>query len=228
MAITILDQSFKNKLNAANPDVIADAMRIMKFGDFVRSQKTFLHKKVPVASGYQLATLQAFLLADDGKALTVTRAYARAGTATAGELAVVAYGTTPATGQIAVAPNGDIVVLAADAWTSVDVFYQPDAYDVAEVTLPVTTNVLTLTAALAAVGCKALLEAEAVAAGSTGKKIILVPGAGAPAAGQARLNLAKTTVTFAGADAVTSARVKLAMVPGTDLDALLTAISQVA
>jgi len=47
----------------------------------------------------------------------------------------------------------------------------------------------------------------AVAAGATGRKVVLVPGSGAPAAGQARLNLAKTTVTFAGADAVTSATV---------------------
>jgi hypothetical protein len=34
-------------------------------------------------------------------------------------------------------------------------------------------------------------------------------------------------VTFAGADAVTSATLKLAIVAGTDLDALLTAITNI-
>ncbi len=56
---------------------------------------------------------------------------------------------------------------------------------------------------------------------SVGKKIILAPGAGAPAAGQARLNIAKTTVTFAVADAVTRARVKILLATQFDLQTLL-------
>lgn len=220
--MSVDENSLKNKLNDANPNGVADMLRVLKIGNVLRAGAAFLRKKVPAASAYQLATLQAVVLADDAKAATVLRAYSRAGTVT-GELTPVAYGATPTTGQVAVAPNGDIVVLAADAITSLDLTYQADKYDLAEITLPVATHVLTLTAALQAAGVVALLEAEALVGTSTGKKIVLVPGAGAPSAGQARLNVAKTTVTFAAADAVTSARVKVSVVAGTDVDALLTA-----
>jgi hypothetical protein len=68
------------------------------------------------------------------------------------------------------------------------------------------------------------MEAEVLTGIAAGKKIILAPGAGAPAAGQARLNLAKSTVTFAAADVVAgTARVKLALVEldARDLDDVL-------
>lgn len=228
MTINVLENSLKNKLDAANPNVIADGMRIVKFGSILRASVTTLRRKDPAADAGSLATLEAVVLPDDGKALTILRAYARAGTGTLGELAVQAFGTTPAAGQIAVGPNGDIVVLAADAWTDLDVVYQPDKYDLAEVTLPVVANVATLPPSLITnTRVVSLLDANATAATSTGRKIILVPGAGAPAAGQARLNLAKTTVTFAGADAVTQATIKVAIVAATDADALLTAAAAI-
>lgn len=228
MTINVLENSLKNKLDLANPNVIADGMRITKFGSILRASTTFLRRKVPAADAGSLATLQALVLPDDAKALTILRAYARAGTGTAGELAVQAFGATPAAGQVAVAPNGDIVVLAADAWTDLDVVYQPDKYDIGEVTLPAVAHVVTLPAQFATnTRVVALLEAVATVGTSTGKKIVLVPGAGAPAAGQARLNLAKSTVTFAAADAVTQATIKVALVSAVDVDALLTAASQI-
>jgi hypothetical protein len=105
---------------------------------------------------------------------------AAGGGGTPGELVVDGYGTTPGAGHIAVAPNGDIVCLAADKYTSVDVVYQPEKYDLIEVVgAPVAANILTLPAAAA--GAIVLLEATATAGGALGAKIPLIPGSGAPA-----------------------------------------------
>jgi len=232
MTINVNAQSLKNRINAANQNQLATELQVIKFGDVVRSGTTFLRKKNPdtaAANAAQLATLKALTLNDDAKASSIVRAYARATAAagTLGELAVQPYGTTPIDGQIAVAPNGDLVVLAASRYTDIDVTYQPDKADLAEITLTVVANVLTLPAALTAHGVNALLQAVVTAGGAVGEKVVLVPGAGAPAAGQARLNLAKSTVTFAGADAVTQATVKVSLSASVDVDALLSANSTV-
>lgn len=228
--ITENTDSLKNKFNIANPNIVPDGLRIVKFGNVLRAIHTALRKKTVAASSYQLGTLQALALPDDGKAHSITRAYARSGAGTVGELAVQAYGAAPAAGQIAVAPNGDIVVLAADAWTSIDVSYQPEKYDLIELTLPVVpgTGVCALPTAVTAPGLVNLLEAEVLAGGSLGKKIILVPAAAAPAAGRALYKTTGDQVLFAIADAVTSARVKLAVCASTDIDALLEAQSSIA
>lgn len=227
MSITEKSESLKNKINQGNPNVLGDQFRALAFGDVLRALPTTIRKKAPVADAGSLATLLALVLPDDAKACSIFRATAKAGAVT-GELTPVAYGTTPATGQIAVGPNGDIVTLAADAITDLDVVYLPEKYDVVEVQLPVATHVLTIPSTFTAKGAVLLLEAIADAGTSTGKKIVLVPGAGAPAAGQARLNVAKTTVTFAAADAVTKATVKLAIAASVDVDALLTATANIA
>jgi hypothetical protein len=91
----------------------------------------------------------------------------------------------------------------------------------------VAANVLTLPASLTGRGVILLADANATAGTTLGKKIILVPGAGAPAAGQARLNLAKGTVTFAVADAVTAATVTLTVVSAINVPALLDADSTI-
>jgi hypothetical protein len=211
-------------LSKADPNVLADILRKINLAQVLRGQvPQFLRRKVP-AAGVQLATLETLVLADDAKASSIVRATVRAGGVT-GELTPQTYGTTPATTQIAVAPNGDIAVLAADAITDIDVHYLPERGDVYETTMPVVSDVLTPSTTFTASprGIVLLLEAEAVDATSTGDKVVLVPGAGAPAAGQARLNVAKTTVTFAAADAVTRARVKFLLVALQDLDALLEA-----
>lgn len=222
--ITEQENSLKNLINQGDPNHLGDQFRALALGDVIRASPTFLRKKAPVANAGVLATLLALVLPDDAKGLSIFRATARAGTVT-GELTPVAYGVTPTTGQIAVAPNGDIVTLAADAITDLDCFYLPEKYDLYELTLPVATHVATIPAAFTAKGVSLLLEAIALAGTATGKKIILAPGAGAPAAGQARLNVAKSTVTFAAADAVTSCTIKFAVACAVDADALLTATS---
>ena len=226
MALSISNSALKARMDGAQPGTLADAFRIIKIGSVIRALLTFLRKKAPAASAYELATLQALVLPDDAKAQSLSRVFVRAGAAN-GEFAVVAPGTTPTTGQAAVSSAGNIVFLAADAVTNADVSYQPDRYDAFEATRGVVANVLSLPAAYTDRGVIAAFEVESLAGGSVGKKIVLAPGAGAPAAGQARLNIAKTTVTFAGADAVTSARVKFSVASATDVDALLEAASSV-
>jgi hypothetical protein len=209
-------------LSKADPNVLADIFRKINLAQVLRGQvPQFLRRKVP-AAGVQLATLETLVLADNAKASVVIRATVRAGGVT-GELDPQTYGTTPATTQIAVAPNGDIVVLAADAITDIDVHYLPERGDVYETTMPVISDVLTPSTTFTASprGIVLLLEAEAVEATSTGDKVVLVPGS-VPAAGQAALtDDEKLSVTFAAADAVTRARVKFLLVALQDLDALL-------
>lgn len=226
MTINVKEQSLKNKLDAANLNVLADELRALKIGSLLRAMPTSLRKKAPAVDASQLATLQSFGLADDGHALSILSAYARAGGVT-GPLAIVAYGVTPATGQIAVAPNGDIVCLAADALTSVDINYQPEKYDVIELTLPVVpgTGVCALPQVATNPGAVLLLAAESISGAVVGTKIVLVPAGAAVATGKAALHTNKNSVWFAVADAVTSAKVKLAVSSSVDVDALLTAVA---
>jgi hypothetical protein len=218
--------TLKDALDTTVLPTLADALATVKIGSVVRALPTFLRARNMVAqavSPYQLATLQTLTLPDDAKALTILRAYARTATAGAGVLTVAAAGATPTTGQIAVAPNGDIVTLAADAITSLDVVYQPDKYDTITLTLPAVaaTGVAAIPAAFTGKGIVTLLEGEGLVGTTLGKKIVLVPSASATATGNVHLDVAKATVMFAIADALTSVRVKLAYTAAVDVDALL-------
>lgn len=215
--LAIEDSKIKDSLNRSNPNTVADLLRRIVFGDVLKGQvPQHLFNQNPDAAGgdaANLATLDVIVLPDDAKASSIVRAYARAGTLGTGEMVVAAKDATPLTTQLAVAPNGDIVFLATDAITDVDIHYLPQRGDVLESTFPVVTNVLTLPASITALGVVNLIDANAVEGTTTGRKVILAPGAGAPAAGQARLNVAKSTITFAVADAVTRATVKLSLGP---------------
>ncbi len=233
----------RQSANRANANTVADHLRKLRFGNMLLGQAVQTKRKLNPSSlgvgSYTLGTLHALQLPDHSRAAVIHRATARAGSVT-GELTPVAYGTTPATGQIAVAPNGDIVTLAADAITDLDVVYSPERGDVVGTVqsdpllpnyslglyFPVVSHVLTLPSGswMLSRGVSLLLEAEAVAGTSVGKKIVLTPGAGAPSAGQCRLNAAKTTITFATADAVTRARIKLSVGTAEDLQAVLSEI----
>lgn len=216
----------KDQLNAANLNDLADLLRDFKFGDILRAITTSLRKKAAVAGGttnYNLATVFVYVLPTDAKAASIDRCTVRAGGAT-GEFAPQTYGTTPSTTQCAVTPNGDLAFVAADAPTDFDVIYRPEKGDVLELFLDCTASVATIPAKYSTQGVVLLMEAEAVAGSVTGKKIVLVPGSGGPATTQARLNVAKTTVTFNnGTDAVTKCRVKLLLASAVDVDAKLLA-----
>jgi hypothetical protein len=232
MTITIQPTALKAVLNNANPNIVPSMLQAMNFGDFVRSTIFPMYGALPLAAAvdpYVVAAAQAIQLPDDGKAQTILLAYARAGSGTPGVLTVDAGGdsnavnTAPAASHVAVSANGDLLFNASDAWTSVDLIIQPWKYLVFEVTMSTTAaNTITLPAADGLV--LFLLEVQATVGTSTGAKIIDKPGT-APAAGHAALNTAKTAVSFQASDAVTAARVKFAVIPTTDLNAALTAVS---
>lgn len=216
-------------LDFANPNSLPDEFRQLGLGGMIRALPTSLRRKVPAAAAEQLGTLQQVGLANDGKAAAIFRAYARAGGVT-GELTLVAFGATPATTQIAVAPNGDIVVLAADAITDLDVQYLPAKYDLVTMTLPVIpgTGVCALPASVTAspLGLAFLISANALVGTATGVKNVLVPAAGAPAAGKVRQDVAGANIQFAVADAVSSALLTLAVNCAIDVDGVLEAASK--
>lgn len=211
------DQRNIDSLNRTNPTFLADQLRMLKIGNILAGQVVQHARKVNMdslgSSPYNVATLDAMHLPAESRALFITRAYARAGGITAGPLTVVARGVTPATGEIGVAPNGDIVTLAADALTDIDVTYIPDGGEVFEAVLPVVSDAIALPANVTSRGVVLLVEAEALEGTLTGKKIVLVESASAAATTQARLDLARANVKFASADAVTRARVKLVLAP---------------
>lgn len=227
----------KNAFDVAKPETVCDLLRTIAFGDLLRDQlPQVLRKQAPAADAAQLATLQSFgIVAKGAPAASILRARAWRGTATPEELAVQSYGTTPTTGQIAVAPNGDIVVLASDAWLDVDVTYAPERVDVVTLPpLPVVSGVLTLPKSVLDASSNRmvilLLSAVVTAVSSgtaTGAKIVLVPAGtqgspSLPATGKAQLSIDGLTVQFNNAtDHVSQAQVTLGVVSANDLDTLL-------
>lgn len=209
-----MTESLKDAINRANPNDLADALRKIGFGSFLRALPTSVRKAAAGAvSLYASATaLPITKQGQDAPAVSILSAFARAGTGTPGELVndgVTA--TAPAAGHIAISPNGQIVTAAADVWTDLDVNYIPEAGDIVEYTGSVVpgTGVMALPSNVTARGAVMLLEAEALEGTLTGKKIILAPAAAAVATTKSALRTDKAAVWFPIADAVSSARVKL-------------------
>jgi hypothetical protein len=225
MSISKTDGTQRASIDSANPNTISDELRKIAFGSLLQGQIPQVRRRLnPVALGtvgYCLNTLHAVQLPDGGAACTIVRATSRAGGVT-GELTPVAYGTTPTTGQIAVAPNGDIVVLAADAITDLDVVYLPDRGDIVQAVFPVVSNAVAIPASYTAKGVVLLLEAESIEGTLTGKLRILVPG-GSATTGLAALNVAKNSVSLAAADAIVRVRLKLMVLAAEDLCSILEA-----
>lgn len=205
-----------------SPGNLPDLMKKLRLGDlFAGSVKFDLRKTAPAADAAQLATLHQVGLPDWLRASAIHRSYARAGTATAGELSVKGYGVTPQTGEVAVAPNGDIALLAADAWTSLDVEFMAVFGSVVELTgLPVSSNAVALPTPYTDRGVIYLIDANATEGTVTGRKIITVPAASGTAT-KACLNLAKTSVLFHADDAVTKCNLKLFVAPELDTRTIL-------
>lgn len=222
--------TLKEALDNSNPNTLATALAALGLGTILRSLSVQLIKQDPIAynSGTQpqLSTLEKIRLPDGAKASNIRRAWARVGGVT-GALTPQAYGATPATGQIAVAPNGDIVVLAADAITSLDVEYEPMRYEVAEVTLDCASNDLTLPDWITNRGVICLLSAVGNTGTQTGQKTVIVDGTRTTTDGQCNMNVLKTKVQFDATDAITNATVKVAIMPSKDANALLEAASTV-
>lgn len=215
--------TLKSFLNKVSQNSLFDALRAMKFGDMIRALPTQLNAKAPAASALQLGTLNAISLPAGAKAARILAAYSRA--PTPGNLTPVLYGVTPSTGEIGIAPNGDIVVLASDAATKVDVVYQPLKGEEIELTGSVATGVFAIPTKYQA-RVLLLTYAELTAGTVTGVKNVLVPAGSLPATTKAALKTDYTQVLFNNAtDAGTAAKVRLLLAPETDVDAMLEAES---
>ena len=120
-------KSVHTSLNRALPDHLGDLLRLLPLGDVLAGHVPQQRRRqTPAASSNELATLEAIGLPYTQRAAAILRATSRSATAGGpGELAVQAYGTTPAQGQVAVSPSGDVVVLAADVQRDLDVHYVP-------------------------------------------------------------------------------------------------------
>jgi hypothetical protein len=232
MSLNSLPNSLRQALNRAQPGSIGSMLRTLAFGDVMRmSLPVALRAQHPLGVGaanpYVVQTgANSLALPEDAKALNIVRAWARAGTGTPAALTIDAdAATAPAAGHCKVSPNGDLLFNSTDAWTSVDVTYQPEKADVIELTLPVVTGTLTIPTQLGP--AVRLIEAESLVGTHTGKFAITAPAAGPNATTlTARLDNALLTVLFDNADdAVTSARVKLLMAAAVDVNALLEAAS---
>jgi len=140
-------------------------------------------------------------------AKAILAAFATAGTSTGAKTPVP--GGSPTAGQVGIGPTGTAVFNGTDAVTQAEVTYFPAEGDEYEEEVDVTSNVGTPLSSKRGV---VLLEAEALVGGSVGAKTV-VARAGTPSAGQAALNLAGN-VAFAGADAVTRARIRYLAFPG--------------
>ena len=242
-------ESLRQSLNRADANTLADILRTLSIGDVVRAMPVYLRSVsagVTGAQPQQLATLGTVVLPEDAKAATILRCTVKAAGVALGEFTVVAYGTTPTTTQVAIAPNGDIVFLGSDAVTSADIVYIPQKGDVlgqlantsqtqtaagagngvTSLFLPVVpgTGVCTIPSAYSG---KAVLLMQAVALTGTvtGQKIILVPAGAAVATTKAALSTDQTKVWFAIADAVTTCQVDLlvdsGLAGGSEINALL-------
>jgi hypothetical protein len=203
-----------DRMNAGNPNTMpAHKQALGGEGNLAAAGQMFLKNVDPAVNSYQLATVEALGLHETLPAASILSAYSVGGT-TLGQLTIMKKGVTPQTGEIAIAPNGDIVVLGADAITSVCVSYMPMIGEVVEFTAAVATGILTIPAAYTSQGVVYLLEAEGLAGALPVKKNVLEPAAALPATTKAALKHDRTQVLFNHAtDALTSARVKLLLAP---------------
>lgn len=231
MATKDYSNTVLGRLNTALLGWISTGLQIIGLGAVIRSLRTFKRNMAPDATlnAYVIQTgAQSITLPESAKAAKLKYVYARGGTGTKGALTVDhglwdAVNTAPAAGHCAVGPTGDLLFASADAWTILDYEYEPEKYDVYEITLPVVpaTGLCALPAALVAKGVIFMMEAEALVGTTTGKKVVQVPADSAPSTGLANLKIAKDNVYFATADAVTSARLKFAVASAIDVDAVL-------
>lgn len=221
-----MSETIKQSLDRADPNTLADALRKLGFGAFLRAMPAVLRKAAAGAvNTYASATaLPCTQQAQGAPAVAILSAFARAGAGTPGPLTNDGLtSTAPAAGHIAISPNGQIVTAAADAWTNLDVNYVPDFGDVVEFTGDVVpgTGVMALPSNLTSRGVVTLLESEALSGTVTGKKVIIEPAAAAVAATKSALDTDKLSVWFAIADAVSRARVKVLVSSVIDANAML-------
>lgn len=218
-------------LNRASPPGLPDLLRLIQLGTVLAGHvPQQLAGKAPAAQVNELATLNGLGLPYYARASAVLRATVRevSGGAVLGELTPVAHDVTPGTGEVAVSPSGDVVFLAADLATVVDVVYAPIAGEVVELSLPAPLGIMTLPDEIIARNPLLLLEATATAGTNLGRKIVLAPAAAVVATTKAAIAIDRSKVYFNFAtDAVTAATVKLLLAPRHGLTEVLASVPTV-
>ena len=123
----------------------------------------------------------------------------------------------PTTQKIMMSPSGDLLLLPSDGFTSIDICYFPELQDPLTVICAVNpaTGVVTLPSPFPLL--VSIMEAEALVGGVVGKQNVMAPVGYSIAAvlttKQTCLSAGKLGVTMCVADAVTSVRLKLGVVP---------------
>lgn len=181
----------KDEIDRANPNYFADVNREAKTGTglgqcVVRSQQL---------------VVAANLATPDLPAREIIKCHANAAGAP-GYMAVAAPETTPAAGNCAVSPLGQIEFAAADAVTECDVDYVPVEGELVTETIPVTAG--GVGTFLQAKSCKQIVTATLNAPAATpAAKTVAARGTlvGALAAGQCAVQFAGTTLQFVAAEA---------------------------
>lgn len=223
-----MSETVKQSVNRADPNLLADLLRNLKFGDVLRALPVYLRNQTPVADPSFPAGAVGLKLPNDAKSVQgggVSNEYGAYSRSLGGvvKFAYVTDGAAPASGYYGITASGDVLFNAGDAPTGVDVYYIPEKQDIVTLTLPVSSDVLTIPSTLTALGVVSLLSATVLTGASTGEKIVIA-NASSLFAGMAHLNGARSTVTFYAGEA-TKATVTLGVACSTDVNALLEAVA---
>jgi hypothetical protein len=192
-----MPRSIRDILNEGNPNKTGPALQVGKIGTAMAGSPQFRRATL---------TTNVLILPELARAAAIVSAYVTAGATPGAKTPVLA---APAAGQVGINGVGNIAFFAGEG-TAAEVTYIAEEGPVIEEVVPVAANVGTLLQGRAA---RILLSADALVGTTLGPKAIQLR-AGAVAAAQASLNAAGTGVTFAGADAVTSARIRYIATPG--------------
>jgi hypothetical protein len=193
-------RSIREILNEGNPNKLGDAAHALPLGEALAL--------VPrTVRGVVAANV--LVLPEEAKCAALLAVYATQGAVT-GQFSPVPAGATPLTTEAAPDANGNVLFLGADAVTEAEVQYLAFEGGIVEDLVAVAANVGTL---LGGRGAAVLLEVEALAGGAPGPKTIADRGT-TPAAGNAAIQDVPTGIEFAGADAITQARVRYIAQPG--------------
>lgn len=194
-----MPRPLRQALNQALTNNQVDAMRGIRSGDAFEQSGMFI-------SGGQ-GDFTGFALPEAAKASAILTAFATTGTP--GFLTVV--NGTPAAGEIAVSPTGDIALNIADSITNVELVYMPQEGAIFEDLVDVAASVSTL---LQSRGGVILLEAEVLTGVIPGVKAVIAR-ASAATASSASLDAAGTGITWDITDVVVgTARIKYYATPG--------------
>lgn len=196
-----MSRNLKAALNEANPNKIAAVLNAVRSGAAFGAIPQFFRGTV---------TADVLALPEELRAAAVLQGFRVAGGAT-GQIIPEVQGTTPAAGEAAPNPVGNVVFAAADVVTEAEVMYLPFQGEIFEDFVVVAASSATL---LGSRRGAVLLSAEVVTGVIPGAKTVDFRGA-AIAAGEVGLALSGLTVTFNAADVVAgTARVRYVAQPG--------------